>query len=223
MQDAFAHYLGQLNRGRRIVLIGHSQGAEMVMRLVHRFFDDDTELRARLVVVLAIGGPANVRHGQLTGRSHDRVPMCASPDELGCVVGYHSFRATGRTLKGWIWDDPDGEEATCVNPAGIGASGWRALAGAYFPTSGPLRLVGTAGVTTPYVLLKDRYYAACVEDAGRAYLLVADAPAPGDLRPSPMDLAGAAWNTDFGLHVLDIQLALRDLIELVRRKAARGR
>jgi hypothetical protein len=77
-------------------------------------------------------------------------------------------------------------------------------------------------VSTPYVLVKDRYYAACVEDAGRTYLLVADAAAPGDRRPSPVDLAGAAWNTDFGLHILDIPLALRDLIELVRRKASRG-
>src|SRR5262249_5186790 len=48
--DAFLHYLGQHNHGRKIVLVGHSQGAEMVVRLLRRFFDGDPALRERLLL-----------------------------------------------------------------------------------------------------------------------------------------------------------------------------
>ena len=34
--DAFLHYMGQYNRGRKVVLLGHSQGAQMIVRLLQR-------------------------------------------------------------------------------------------------------------------------------------------------------------------------------------------
>jgi hypothetical protein len=223
VEDAFLHYMGQYNRGHRIVLIGHSQGAEMVMRLIQHVFDDDPVLRSRLVVALAIGGPLTVRHGERYGRAHNQVPVCTSPDEIGCAVGYHSYHATGAPLTGWRWGDERGEDSACVNPASVGATGWRRLSGATFPTHGSILPRGATAVTSPYVVYRDRYWAACVEDAGHAYLLIADAPAPGDTRQAPIDLDGSAWNTSYGLHALDVGLALGDLVELVREKAELAR
>jgi hypothetical protein len=218
VQDAFLHYLARYNHGRKIVLVGHSQGAEMIVRLLHRWFDGDPSLRARLLVAFPIGGPMRVWRGATTGGSLDEVPICGSSDETGCVIAYHSYAATGRPLvRGWAWDDPPGQASACVNPAEPGASGWRPLARSVFPSKGALARFLTddaRAVTTPFVEVRDRYYAACVNDDGRPYLAVA----PSRPGAGPLRLDAAFLRTGLGLHVLDVQLALGDLIEQIRRR-----
>ena len=90
--DAFAHYLGQYNQGRKIVLVGHSQGAEMVVRLLRRFFEGDPVLRERLLLAMVIGGTVEVPQGRLTGGTFTSIPVCSRPDELGCVVAFRTHR-----------------------------------------------------------------------------------------------------------------------------------
>jgi hypothetical protein len=223
VEDAFLHYLGTYNHGRRIVLIGHSQGAEMILRLLRRRFEQDPELRARLLVALPIGAPPETGGGAEAGPLPP-IPTCARADEIGCIVAYHSFAATGRSLDDWIWDEATGRRTACVNPAAVGQAGWHVFSRSYFPTTGLLgRLAHVDGVTTPFVLVRDLYWGACVNDDGREYLLVAAAGAPGDVRRSPVDLGSSLLGTNFGLHVLDLQFPQGDLIDLIQRKAARGR
>ena len=133
--DAFAHYLGQYNHGRPIVLIGHSQGAEMVARLLRRFFDDDPALRARLLVAMPIGGWVEVPRGRLTGGTFANIPVCTRPDELGCVVAFHTHRA-GSPVSPYSWAPKPGNEAVCVNPASVDRNERRWFSGAYFPVKG---------------------------------------------------------------------------------------
>jgi hypothetical protein len=218
VHDAFLHYMGQYNHGRKVVLIGHSQGADMVIRLLQAEFDNDATMRDRLLVALPIGGSMHVPYGgSPTGGSLDKIPLCTRPDQLGCVIAYHSYRGTGAPLNDWAWDEPLGQKSACVNPAAIGQSGWHRFGASYFPTSA---LAHKDGIKTPFVLLRDLYWGACVEDRGRGYLVVAAGPGAGDVRHDPIDLEDWRLNSGLGFHVLDFQFALGDLIELVRVKAA---
>jgi hypothetical protein len=80
---------------------------------------------------------------------------------------------------------------------------------------------GVADVTTPFVLVRDFYGARCVRGpAGDAWLEVS-APQATDTRTSPVDLHDRRFRIgNLGLHVLDMQLAQGDLVDMVARRAA---
>ena len=73
-QDYMAHY----NNGRGVVLIGHSQGTMMLIRLVTSEIDPNPSVRARLVSALLIGGNVKVAVGQDVGGDFQNVPACRS-------------------------------------------------------------------------------------------------------------------------------------------------
>ncbi len=142
---AFEYYMVHWNEGRPLVLIGHSQGAQMIGYLLHRWFDGDRPLiglsgidgtavlRQRLVAALPIGFNVFVPRGEMVGGSFASLPLCSEPEQQGCVIHYRSYpegyaRSVGaggaagdRALaaEGWLHDvfDPDVHELACVNPA----------------------------------------------------------------------------------------------------------
>jgi fermentation-respiration switch protein FrsA (DUF1100 family) len=224
--DAFRWYREHLDEGLPIVLLGHSQGAEMVLRLLGAIFDDDPVLRARLLVAMAIGARVSVpergppelafRGGRLR-----HIPLCTSADELGCVVAFDSFGAEGSPAP-WVGRPPAGRRIACVNPADVGGQGRRLLSGAVFPTRSRIAgdLAASRWAKTPFLELRDFYAASCIDGAdGFRYLGVEPAPGPGDRRTSPVDLDSPMWRTPLGLHVLDYQFVQRDLVDLVVHKA----
>ena len=218
--DAFAHYLGQYNHGRKIVLVGHSQGAEMVVRLLRRFFEQDPELRARLLVAMAIGGAFDVPHGRLAGGTLPTIALCSRPDEVGCVVAFRSYRAGSEVSPNRRLAPQPGNDLGCVNPAAIDdGSARRLFSRTYLPTSARLR--GIDAITTPFVLYRGFYAGACVEGpGGYRYLAVSEAPGAGDSRQGPIDLEQLALNTSLGTHILDMQFPQGDLIDLVAKRVA---
>jgi hypothetical protein len=216
--DAFAHYLGQYNHGRKIVLVGHSQGAEMVVRLLRRFFEEDPALRDRLLVAMAIGGNVEVPPGRLSGATLPTIPLCSKPDELGCVVAYQTRRSGNDKSPGGLGPHA-GNETACVNPAGVGSTERRPFSRTYLPMS--VLLSGARGVSTPFVVYRDFYAGQCVAGAGGyRYLAVSEVPGAGDTRESPFDLGQIGLNTSLGTHILDMQFPQGDLIDMVARRAA---
>ncbi len=219
---AFVHYMANFNGGRKIVLVGHSQGAEMVKRLLQRFFDDDPLLRERLLLALPIGGDVEVAQGETTGGSLRHVPACSRPGETGCVVAYRSYVA-GYDVDPGRNAPEAGHETVCVNPATLDAAAPRPFSRAFIPVWGGNRdrLRGVGGVTTPFVMLRDFYSGDCV--AGRGgfrYLAVSTSAVAGDRRESPVDLSSRLLRGTLGLHILDLQFAQGDLVDLVARRAA---
>lgn len=126
--DAFAHYLGQFNHGRKIVIVGHSQGAEMVVRLLRRFFEQDPALRERLVVAMAIGGKVEVPPGRLRGATLSTIPLCSRPDELGCLVAYQTRRAGSDASPGGLGRAPATRRRASTPPASTRRSAARSPA-----------------------------------------------------------------------------------------------
>lgn len=221
--DAFVHYMAQYNRGRKVAVIGHSQGAEMVVRLLRRFFDADPVLRERLLIGMPIGGHVEVKKGGVTGGSFQSIPICTAMDQLGCVVAYRSHRG-GEEIKPFPADLPAaGNEIACVSPADVAGNARRPLSRTFIPISERLEtyLGGLAGEKTPMLLVRDFYSAQCVDGQdGYRYLAVWPSEAAGDARPARLRLDGWRFGTRMGLHVLDFQLPQGDLVDLVARRAA---
>ncbi|MDB5212399.1 MAG: lysophospholipase [Myxococcaceae bacterium] len=223
VERAFAEYLARADRSRKIVLVGHSQGAEMVVRLLRRFFDDDPAMRARLLLAMPIGGDVDVLTGDTRGGTAKNVPTCTRPDEIGCIVAYRTY-AAGERVEADRWAPPSGHETVCVDPSIIdrAAPAVHRFSRSYFAVWPELRgfMHGTDDVTTPFVLLRDFYGARCVRGPdGFAWLEASVAPATGDSRQSPVELRDRRFRIGkLGLHVLDLQFAQGDLVDMIARR-----
>lgn len=211
VEDAFLHYLGQYNHGRRVVLIGHSQGAEMITRLLKHRFDADPSLRQRLLVAFVIGGRITTAQGKTEGGSFTHVPVCTAPTQTGCVIGYRSY-TEGREIDAGPDAPPAGQQTICVEPVARGA----AFSGAVLPSHA--HGFDLPGITTPYALVRNAYRGHCeVRPDGFAYLAVSPVPAAP---VHPLDLEDRRFRGVLGLHVLDFQLPQLDLLEQVRARLA---
>ena len=86
---AFAHYLAKANDGRPFVLVGHSQGALMVRRLLQEHVRG-TPLAARMVAAYVVG--VAVLEGDF---AHDLAGLlpCRGEDDTGCVLSWNTFQA----------------------------------------------------------------------------------------------------------------------------------
>jgi hypothetical protein len=223
-QDYLAHY----NHGRGVVLIGHSQGTLMLTHLVTTEIDSNPEVRKLLVSALLIGGNVMVAQGQDTGGDFQNVAACRSAGQTGCVVAYSSYLETppadslfGRPHGGIRNNEFVGKEVEvlCVNPAAV--SGGSGPLDPYFPTAsfpglGGAATGGTPSPSTPWVTYPGLYTGHCESAGGANWLQVDTTNLPGDQRPVVTEALGPAW----GLHLVDVNIALGNLVDLVRRQAA---
>jgi hypothetical protein len=138
-------------------------------------------------------------------------------DELGCIVAYQSFAENANPTASRNMPKP-GFETVCVNPAALdGGPTDRRFSRAYFPGEGPFKKMAH----TPFVLMRDFYAGRCINGtSGFRFLGVAAEPLPGDVRKNPLDFDSFWLTSAMGLHILDMQFAQGDLIDLVARKAA---
>jgi hypothetical protein len=228
--SAWQDYLAHDNHGRRFVLIGHSQGAAMLIALIRRVIDPDPALRARLVSALVLGGNVTVPAGQDVGGDFQHVPACRSASQTGCVVAYSSFGdpppadslfgrvSTSIAVQSGV--EPAtaaGLQVLCTNPAALGGG-----AGAlqpYFLTRSLPGLpaassygTGSASTATPWVTYPGLYQGRCESANGANWLQVTATSAPNDGRPVVQQVLGPRW----GLHLVDVNIALGNLVQLVR-------
>ncbi|HLI44793.1 MAG TPA: DUF3089 domain-containing protein, partial [Acidimicrobiales bacterium] len=157
-------YLARYNEGRPILLLGHSQGAAILIQLLRRVIDPDAALRRRLVGAIILGGNVEVPTGRLVGGSFRHIPLCSSPSQAGCVIAYSTFPSEpppdalfGRPGQGvslqWGATERAGLQVACVNPAAVGSTAAAPL-DPYFPANAA-RAPGVA-VTTPWVAYPGR-------------------------------------------------------------------
>jgi Protein of unknown function (DUF3089) len=212
---AWKDYLRNYNDGRGVVLIGHSQGAALLIGLIKREIDQSPTERRQLVSALLMGGNVAVPTGKAVGGDFRNVPACQSNTQTGCVVAYSTFNAQpsndssfGRlstSINAHDGIEPrsvKGLQVLCTNPAALsGGSGWLIP---YFPSDGQ--------ASTPWVSYPNLYRAQCKTAGGATWLQVSDAAGPRDARPVVAQTSGPGW----GLHNDDVDLALGNLVELVR-------
>lgn len=211
---AWRDWLAHDSRGRPFVLIGHSQGAAVLTRLIQNEIDPSPKLRHRLVSAILLGGNVTVRAGGSSGGSFTNVPTCASDTQTGCVVAYSSFEQAppansffGRPGTGVSFLSRQtaaaGLQVVCVNPAD--PSGGRSALRAVFP-GGP-----SSAPSAAFTQYNDLYEGSCQSSGGATWLQVDVTRSPGDTRPVVSQTLGPQW----GLHLFDVNIALADLVTLV--------
>ena len=214
-------YLRRYNRGRGVVLIGHSQGTFVLRALIAAEIDPKPAMRARLISALLLGGNVEVRRGSDVGGDFKHIRACHSTRQLGCVVAYSTFNAPvprrslfGRTTRA-------GRQILCTNPAALG--GGSGVLDTIFPTkpfapSNPLsigiRLLGLTLPTAPtaWIHVPGSYRAHCSSAGGANVLAIS--PLHG--APVPKASPDPTW----GLHLMDVNVALGNLVDLVRVQGA---
>jgi hypothetical protein len=222
-QDYLAHY----NHDRGVVFISHSQGTLMLTRLIAAEVDPNPDVLRRLVSALLIGGNISVAAGQDVGGAFQHIPACRSADQTGCVVAYSSFLQApppdsifGRVGLG-ISSGQQGNgnlEVLCVNPASL--SGGTGSLQPYFSTApfpGTLgQYISVPSAPTPWVAYPELYTAHCESSGGANWLQVDTTNIAGDQRPVLSQTLGPTW----GLHLADVNIAIGNLVDLVRRQGA---
>jgi hypothetical protein len=200
---AFRHYIAVDNGGRGFVLVGHSQGAAMLARLLESEVQTSPAIRAHLVSALLLG----LRPIDLPDRSV--TPTCTSTSQTGCLVAFSSFRSTSPPPSGSLFAQSD-DQLLCTNPAAPG--GGRTPLHSYFPTTAHQWLNNGTRITTPFVTLPGLVDGECVAQDGFAYLEITVNADPSD--PRTDDIPGD-FTPEWGLHLSDVQLVQGDLIDLI--------
>jgi hypothetical protein len=225
--DAWKHYIANDSDGRGFLLIGHSQGASRLITLIRNEIDPSPQLRQRLVAAVLLGTSFQVPVDGDVGGDFANIPLCHSRSDVGCVITYSSFRDTrlppgnsffGRSLR-------PGMKAGCTNPAALGGGSGALLP--YFPTNGrtlPLfpppnpSWVSTpgAGIDTEFVALPHFLTARCAEHDGFSFLAISVNENPSDPR---IDDIGGDLTPEWGLHLVDANVAMGDLVRLAGAQA----
>ncbi len=220
VRDAWREYLRKHNKGRGVVLIGHSQGTYMLRELVKREIDPRASVRRRLISGLLIGGNVEVRRGSDRGGDFENVRACRSATQLGCVVAYSMFNQLPAPDARFGRTPASGREVLCTNPAAL--SGGSGTLDPYTPTAPFPGTIGAAlrlsitipRASTPWVAFPGRATARCKKEGGAVWLQVDERP--NDARPTFTPELGPTW----GLHLGDVNIAYGQLTDLVRRQAA---
>ena len=223
---AFRYYLAHYNHGRGFVLIGHSQGAFTLRRMIRKVIDPNPALRRQMLSAILFGGGVVVKAGSLVGGDFQHIPGCTSANEIGCVVSYSSFSGPAPVDSVFghsTWSPTDvplpllpGQEILCTNPAALG--GGSAFLDSVFPLAFPA-FVGNAippsetpgrKSATPWYEYRTSYRARCEHSNGNNILEVKA------VNGAPALFSTGAEATLWGLHPLDVNLALGDTVRLVQ-------
>jgi Protein of unknown function (DUF3089) len=221
---AWKTYLANDNQGRGFVLVGHSQGAGMLARLIKEEIDGEP-IQSQMVSALLLGqaGFLPVKPGAEPALVFPHIPLCRASAQIGCVISYSSFRAETPPAAGSLLEKaPEGMVPSCANPAALeGGSG---PLDAYLSTLGesinyeakePISWTDPPRpIETPFVKVPGLLSARCVEDGHVAYLAVTRDTSPGGRRVS--DIKGDSIRVPaFGLHQIDANLTMGNLLSIV--------
>lgn len=194
---AFDQWQASRNQGRPFILAGHSQGGEMIARLLADRIDG-TPLQGRMIAAYAIG--IDLSNGYF-GRRYRTLKPCDTPTRTGCVLGWNvvSPDADLKMLGGFagsryarFYGTEEGRESLCINPLtfdlGKPAAPRQASKGA---------VPGDPGLGPVRALVAGKFSARCERG-----FLVADTDPSLELKPMQ---GGIMHYHDYGLFYADIQ------------------
>lgn len=228
VMDAWNWYMANENKGRGVVLIGHSQGAGLIGRMLQQEIDGKP-VQKQLVSAIVLGSSIMVPPGKDVGGQLKSIPLCRAEDQLGCVISYMTFRDTlPPPDNSRFGKSRDGLAAACVNPANL--AGGKGDPQSYFLTQGFLN--GSGGKTppwtnpekpiaTPFVRTPGLVTTECVSKGEFTYLAMHVNADPSDARTDVV--AGEIQRSSgpdlsWGLHLIDVDVSMGDLVRIVNKQ-----
>jgi hypothetical protein len=228
VENAFKDYLKHYNHGRGFVLIGHSQGSGVLESLIAKLVDPKPAVRNQLLSAILMGGNVLVKGNTGIGGYFKHIGACRSPSQLHCVIAFSTFDqpVPSDSLFGRPnallsqKKPPKGDEVLCTNPANL-AGGTGVLdtiqpSAPFAPGSTIALGLSVLKWTVPspktvYWASPADFTAKCVDSNGAHVLMItarygAQTPTPA---PTP----------EWGLHLLDAQLSLGNLIGIVKSES----
>jgi hypothetical protein len=228
--DAWRHYVTHDNNGRGVVLIGHSQGTAVLMKLIADEIDGKP-IQSRLVSAILTGWNVPVPKGKDVGGAFKNIPVCRSAEQTGCLITFASFRSTmpppPNTLFGRVGQE--GMEAACTNPAALGGGSGQLHAymtgqGSLIASSAALahKWIEGAAIDTPFVSVPGLLTAECASNEHGNFLKITVNGDPNDPRADdiPGDLAMFGKpQANWGLHLVDVNLTIGNLLDIVSKQS----
>jgi hypothetical protein len=204
VQAAWNYYLKNDNKGRGVVLIGHSQGTILLQGLIAGSIDGQAS-QAVLVSAFLPGNPSlGVPPGGVVGGTFAHIPTCSDAAQTGCVYVWASYLPTD-TSEPAVFGRArtDGLVSACVNPV--------APAGG----AGTLKYYHTNTTAPWWTELLGQFTGACQMDAAGANIFVVTVTpgllAAGDTAILKADDIGGGW----GLHPQDIALVQGNILDVL--------
>jgi hypothetical protein len=178
----------------------------MLLELLLQRFEEDAELRKRLISALIIGPEGNLSNseGRIIPDSFQNISLCEHATQTGCIITYDSSAAGG-------YGERIADSRPCVNPTQLGGNSgvlestiWATDNGMPFPPT----------VETPWIAYPEMHTASCDPDGFLAIGTVEEERQP-PLSPQVLQ----AINPGDTLHITDVNWAIGDLLRIVAIQA----
>ena len=230
VKQGFYDYLRNHSGGRGFVLIGHSQGASHLSRLIDEEIDGNRKLRERMISAIVPGSNnIYVPKGGTVGGNLAKIPACTRGNQIGCVMAWSLYldraedgllpdASFGRLETGyWVYPeerpDPDQYEVLCTNPSELSGAGDEMDVLANLPA-----FSGFTGLQDPWVRYLGFYRSECRTGPDASWLDMTEVPGADSALASTLDLI---VRTGGDLHLGDVNLVLGNLISIVNRQGKR--
>jgi hypothetical protein len=220
VRNAFRTYLQKYNHGRGFVLIGHSQGSFVLRQLIAKDVDPKPSVRRRLLSAILLGGNVLVKRGKGIGGDFKHTPACRKTTQLGCVIAFSTYDQPPPSNSLFGRTGVAGDQVLCTNPVALG--GGSGVVDPILPSkpftpdstlSAGIKLLGLTQPTphTVWVREPDSYSARCSTAGGASVLQLTAVHGAQVAHPSP--------DPTWGLHLLDANIALGNLVAIVHSQA----
>ncbi|WP_372919610.1 DUF3089 domain-containing protein, partial [Sandarakinorhabdus sp.] len=226
---AFADYMKHDNKGRGVVLIGHSQGSGVLKVLIQNEIEGKP-VAGQIVAAYLAGHNVLVPAGRQVGGDFKSTPLCRTPTQTGCAVAWVTFRDTMAVPPASLFGRPPaaapaGMAAACTNPAAL--AGGRVTVRPLMVNRADIVDNGAAApkwaqgrnIHTPFVALPGLLNAECMARDNASILSVGINADPADPRTDTINgdvVAGGQVVEAWGLHLIDMQVVMEDLVDLAK-------
>lgn len=196
VRAAFLYYLSHFNERRPFILAGYSQGADLALRLMEEFFDDEA-LQSQLVAAYLIGW--RITEEDLLQFPH--LKMAEREDDIGVIVSFNS-EAPGTTESVIL---PEGGYTYGINPLS-----WQTDSQLADKAQNP----GTVDLHMDGSYSNERVgYTGCYRDPHRGTIIVPDID-PAQYPPGePVFVEGCYHNYELELYYRSLQKNVKTRID----------
>ena len=202
-----------------MVLIGHSQGSFVLRQLIAKEIDPKKSARKLLVSAYLLGGNVTVKQGKDVGGDFKHVRACHTKktglrrrllDLRRAGAGHEPVRPDGHARAAGPVHQPGGAGRR-LGQARHDLPDAAVRSGLDLGWDQPARRDAADGPDT-WIEVKGGYKAECSSAGGANVLQITPQDGAPDFKPSP--------TADWGLHLVDANIALGDLVNLVRTQTA---